>query len=130
MRGESIGRMVTHAPIEKRGDSTAWKVQKPTVYLGAVEYADLAYGGAGRPFGRPPPPFVMQANPSHWGLGMARHHAVIPYMTVPKLMVPSARAIADNLDASPATFALLSRQYRVWRRAGAFIAAQFEGCAD
>ena len=100
MRGESIGRMVTHAPIEKRGDGTAWKVQKPTVYLGAVEYADLAYGGAGRPFGRPPPPFVMQANPSHWGLGMARHHAVIPYMTVPKLMVPSARAIADNLDAS------------------------------
>jgi hypothetical protein len=53
-RGEALARILTSGP--------AWRMPKPTVFFGAVEYSELAYGAAGRPFGRPPPAFVMHAN--------------------------------------------------------------------
>lgn len=106
-RGEALAQMLTRFGVDHRSVIKAWKVTKPTIFLGATEYADLAYDAAGRPFGRPPPPFVLQANPSHWGLGIAQDHAIIPYMPSPALLTPMARASTDSGIDGPAREHLL-----------------------
>jgi hypothetical protein len=76
--------------------SAAWASERPHVFIGEVEYSAWAYRQNGSPFGQPPPPFVIQANPSHFPFGVARQHAVIPFMPNVDLMTSAVRARADN----------------------------------